>query len=128
MIKADKEREEQRRQVEQSLGHLGQQFLRDDSSLTNSYSSSIDDYPAFSRDSSVDSNNTETLRRLLEQVIIVFLRRYHLSVKCHSGAHSKIHVWQPFQISSRGQMMIETLATSKRMKWKYINKKIFIFF
>lgn len=68
VLQADKEREEQRRQVEQSLGHMGQQFLRDDSPLTNSYSSSIDDYPPFSRDSSMDSNNTETLKRLLEQV------------------------------------------------------------
>lgn len=67
---ADKEREEHRRQVEHSLG---QPYMRDDSSLTNSYSSSIDEYPAYSRESSVEGNNAETLRQLLHQVNVGLL-------------------------------------------------------
>ncbi|XP_065204263.1 uncharacterized protein Spn isoform X2 [Planococcus citri] len=63
-LQNDREREEHRRQMEQSLG---QQFMRDDSSLTNSYSSSIDDYPPFCRDPNADGSNAETLRHLLHQ-------------------------------------------------------------
>lgn len=53
--------------MEQSLG---QQFMRDDSSLTNSYSSSIDDYPPFCRDPNAEGSNAETLRHLLQQVML----------------------------------------------------------
>lgn len=74
---ADKEREEHRRQMEQSLG---QQFMRDDSSLTNSYSSSIDEYPAYCRDPNADISNAETLRHLLRQV-------------GHSGSRAKEQVF-----------------------------------
>ena len=51
------------------LGHnLGQQCSREETSLMNSFASSTEEYPSFVRDTNLDMNNVDTLRRLLEQV------------------------------------------------------------